>query len=41
MDRILVRFMTEPIRTTDRLIAMVGDVAGGDAAGWLREELAR
>jgi len=41
MDRILVRFMTEPIRTTDRLIAMVGEVAGGDAAGWLRDELAR
>jgi hypothetical protein len=41
MDRILVRFMTEPIRTTDRLITMVGEVAGGDTAGWLREELAR
>ena len=41
MDRILARFMTEPIRTTDRLIAMVGEVAGGDTAGWLRDELAR
>jgi hypothetical protein len=41
MDRILVRFMTEPIRTTDRLIAMVGEVAGGDTAGWLRDELTR
>jgi hypothetical protein len=41
MDRILARFMTEPIRTTERLLAMVGEVAGGDTAGWLRDELAR
>ena len=41
MDRILVRFMTEPIRTTEGVITMVGDVAGDATAGWLRDELAR
>ena len=41
IDRILARFMTEPIRTTEGVIAMVSEVAGGATAGWLRDELAR
>jgi hypothetical protein len=41
MDRIVVRFMTGPLRTTDGVIAMVGQVAGDETARWLRDELAR
>jgi aminopeptidase N len=40
MDRILVRFMTEPIRTTPALLEMIGRTAGAEAAAWFREQLA-
>ena len=40
MDRILVRYMGDPsLRTTERLLAMVGEVAGAETARWLRGEL--
>ena len=40
MDRILVRYMGDPsLRTTKRLLAMIGEVAGAETARWLRGEL--
>jgi hypothetical protein len=39
MDRILVRYMTEPLRTTALVIAMVGEVAGNEEGEWFRSEL--
>jgi aminopeptidase N len=40
MDRILVRFMTEPLRTTPAVLEMIGQVAGAEVATWFREQLA-
>ena len=40
MDRILVRFMTEPLRTTPAVLEMIGQVAGAETAAWFREQLA-
>jgi hypothetical protein len=41
MDQFLRRYMTERIRTTPQLLAVLQDVAGLETASWLREELAR
>lgn len=41
MERILVRYMTKRIRTTPQLLAMIAEVAGGETAKWLEEELAK
>ena len=40
MDRILVRFMTEPLRTTPAVLEMIGQVAGAETAAWFRSQLA-
>jgi hypothetical protein len=40
MERILVRYMTEPLRTTPALLRMIEEVAGTESAGWFRSELA-
>lgn len=40
MDRMLVRFMTEHLRTTPAVLEMIGQVAGAEAAAWFREQLA-
>ena len=39
MDRMLVRFMTEPLRTTPAVLRMFADVAGPEAAAWFRQAL--
>jgi hypothetical protein len=41
MQRILTRYMTEPVRTTTELLAEVEQVAGKDAEVWFRDLLAR
>ena len=40
MDRILARYMTENIRTTQAFLDMIADVAGKNEAAWFREQLA-
>lgn len=40
MDRILVRFMTEGLRTTPAVLEMIGEVAGAETAAWFGEQLA-
>lgn len=39
MDQILVRFMITNLRTTSSVIDMIAEVAGPEAAVWVREEL--
>ncbi|MGQ0714834.1 MAG: hypothetical protein ACT4PJ_14060 [Gemmatimonadaceae bacterium] len=39
MDRILVRFMTEPLRTTPSLLEMIEQVAGAPTAAWFQQQL--
>jgi hypothetical protein len=39
MEQILVRYMTEPLRTTAAVIAMITEVAGTEAGEWFRSEL--
>jgi hypothetical protein len=41
MQRVLQRYMTEPIRTTPELIAMIGAVTDSATAGWFRDLLSR
>lgn len=41
MQRVLQRYMTEPIRTTPELIAMIGAVTDSATADWFRDLLSR
>ena len=41
MQRILQRYMAEPMSTTPALLRLIGEVAGESEAAWFREVLAR
>lgn len=41
MDALLVRFMTEPVRTTPAVLGMIDEVVGPEHGAWFRAELAR
>ncbi len=41
MQRVLQRYMVEPIRTTPQLIAMLGEVTDSATADWFRDLLSR
>jgi hypothetical protein len=41
MDALLVRFMTEPLRTTPLVLAMIDREAGAEHGAWFRTALAQ